>query len=73
MPRVFYSNNGLRRKCNPPYIYKYPHHTKQILGISYAQFLLLVKQEKLRHKERQAEAEAQKVRINSTGGGRKLN
>ncbi|MEH1843794.1 MAG: hypothetical protein V7L25_01940 [Nostoc sp.] len=59
MLTVFDSNGGLRRRCNPPYIYKYPHRTKQILGINYAQFLLLVKQEKLRHKERQAK---QKVR-----------
>ena len=65
MRTVFDSNGGLRRRCNPPYIYKYPHCTKQILEISYAQFLLLVKQEKLRHKERQAEAEPQKVWINS--------
>ena len=44
------------------YIHKYPHRTKQILGISYEQFFLLVKQAKERHKERQAEAERQKVR-----------
>lgn len=53
------------------YIHKYPPRTKQILGISYDQFLLLVKQAELRQKERQAEAERQKVRLNAKGGGRK--
>lgn len=53
------------------YIHKYPHRSKQILGISYEQFFLLVKQVELRHKERQAETERQKVRLNVRGGGRK--
>ena len=53
------------------YIHKYPHRTKQILGISYDQFLSLVKQTEVRHKERQAEAESKKVRLNAVGGGRK--
>ena len=53
------------------YIHKYPLRTKQILGISYEQFFLLVKQVELRHKERQAETERQKVRLNVRGGGRK--
>jgi len=53
------------------YIHKYPLRTKQILGISYEQFLLLVKQAELRQKEKQAETERQKVRLNASGGGRK--
>jgi hypothetical protein len=53
------------------YIHKYPHRTKQILGISYEQFFLLAKQAELRHKEKQAGAERQKVRLNAIGGGRK--
>jgi len=53
------------------YIHKYPHRTKQILGISYDQFLLLIKQAEVRHKELQAQREKKKVPINAIGGGRK--
>ncbi|OUL23020.1 IS5 family transposase [Nostoc sp. RF31YmG] len=53
------------------YIHKYPHRTKQILGISYDQFVLLAKQAEVRHKERQCLSEKKKVRINAIGGGRK--
>ncbi|WP_199756022.1 helix-turn-helix domain-containing protein [Chroococcidiopsis cubana] len=41
------------------------------MGISYEQFFFLVKQVELSHKERQAETERQKVRLNARGGGRK--
>ena len=34
------------------YIHKYPHRTRQILGISYEQFLSLVKQAVERHSNR---------------------
>ncbi|MBD2360524.1 transposase family protein [Anabaena minutissima FACHB-250] len=53
------------------YIHKYPHRTKQILGISYDQFVLLVKQAEIRHKEQQFQREEKKIRINAIGGGRK--
>jgi hypothetical protein len=53
------------------YIHKYPLRTKQILGISYNQFLELVQQGELSHKERQAKVESTKVRVNAPGGGRK--
>lgn len=53
------------------YIHKYPLRTKQILGIDYAQFLVLVQQAKLRHQEQLAEIERNKVRVNAPGGGRK--
>ncbi|MBU7583218.1 MAG: transposase, partial [Nostoc sp. TH1S01] len=53
------------------YIHKYPHRTKQILGISYDQFLLLVKQAEIRHKEQEFQREEKKIRINAIGGGRK--
>jgi len=53
------------------YIHKYPLRTKQILGISYEQFQLLVEQAKLIHEEQLAEVERKKVRINAPGGGRK--
>ncbi len=52
-------------------IHKYPHRTRQILGISYEQFLSLVKQAVERHKQHKAQAESQKVRLNASGGGRK--
>ncbi|URD53886.1 transposase family protein [Chroococcidiopsis sp. CCNUC1] len=41
------------------------------MRISYEQFFFLVKQVELSHKERQAETERQKVRLNARGGGRK--
>ena len=53
------------------YIHTYPLRAKQILGISYEQFLLLVQQAKLIHEEQLAEVERNKVRINAPGGGRK--
>jgi hypothetical protein len=53
------------------YIHKYPKRAKQLLGISYEQFLQLVVQAKFRHEERQAAIEKSKKRVNAPGGGRK--
>lgn len=53
------------------YIHKYPLRTKQILGISYDQFLLLVQQAELINQKQLDEVERNKVRINARGGGRK--
>ncbi|WP_338076248.1 transposase family protein [Chlorogloeopsis fritschii] len=53
------------------YIQKYQHRSKQILGINYKQFLQLVQQAELMHKEQQAIWERNKVRVNVAGGGRK--
>ncbi|MBD0390614.1 MAG: transposase family protein [Nostoc sp. C3-bin3] len=53
------------------YIQKYPHRTKQILGISYEQLQSLLKCAINRHKEIKTELESQKIRINAAGGGRK--
>ena len=36
-----YAHQGLFVKCVTPNIHKYPHRSKQILGISYKQFLQL--------------------------------
>ena len=52
------------------YIHKYPHRTKQMLGIDYERFLQLLEQAELKHHERQAAVERQKIRINAKGGGR---
>lgn len=53
------------------YIEEYPHRTKQLLGISYDQFLYLLAQAELRHAQQQSEMERSKVRLNAKGGGRK--
>lgn len=53
------------------YIHLYPLRAKQILGISYDQFLKLVQQAQLSHQERKAEMERRKARVNVPGGGRK--
>lgn len=53
------------------YIQKYQHRTKQILGIDYQQFLELLQQAELEHKEQQALIEKKKIRVNLPGGGRK--
>jgi Helix-turn-helix of DDE superfamily endonuclease len=53
------------------YIHTYTLRTKQILGISYDQFLLLVQQAELINQKKLVEVEQNKVRINAPGGGRK--
>lgn len=53
------------------YIHTYPLRTKQILGISYDQFLSLVQQAELINQKRLALVEQNKVRVNAPGGGRK--
>jgi hypothetical protein len=53
------------------YIHKYPQRSKRVLGIDYNQFLQLLEQAQLKHLERQAEIERQKIRVNAKGGGRK--
>jgi len=53
------------------YIEKYPHRTKQILGITLEQFQDLLAQAEIHHNKLQAEVERNKVRVNSKGGGRK--
>lgn len=53
------------------YIHKYPHRSKQILGISYKQFLQLVEQANVRQSQQHLELEKTKTRINAPGGGRK--
>ena len=53
------------------YIHKYPQRTGQILGIDRQQFLELVQQAQLKHKEQQALMERTKIRAGLPGGGRK--
>lgn len=53
------------------YIQKYPLRAKQLLGISYDQFIDLVKCAKQCHEEEQFKLEQSKVRIHRRGGGRK--
>jgi hypothetical protein len=52
------------------YIQKYPHRTKQILGISYEQLQSLLNSALNRQQEIRDKQESQKVRINAPGGGR---
>ncbi|MBW4456937.1 MAG: transposase [Nostoc indistinguendum CM1-VF10] len=52
------------------YIEKYPHRTKQILGISYEQLQSLLRCAEKRHQEIKVKQESQKIRINASGGGR---
>ena len=66
------SFTALPKMKNPlHYIHKYPQRTKRVLGIDYNQFLQLLEQAEMKHNERQAEVERQKIRVNSKGGGRK--
>lgn len=53
------------------YIQRYPHRTKQILGITNDQFQGLLAQAQTHHNQLQAERESKKIRINQKGGGRK--
>jgi IS5 family transposase len=53
------------------YIQKYPLRAKQLLGISYDQFIDLVNCAKQCHEEEQLKLEQSKVRIHRRGGGRK--
>ncbi|BAY14201.1 transposase family protein [Calothrix sp. NIES-2098] len=53
------------------YIQKYPHRTKQILGISYEQLQSLLNCACKRHQEIKIQQESRKIRINAAGGGRK--
>jgi hypothetical protein len=52
------------------YINKYPHRSKQILGISYKQFLELVQHASLRQNQDRQCIEQTKIRVNAPGGGR---
>ena len=52
------------------YIEKYPHRTKQILGISYEQLQSLLNCALKRYKNIKIKQENQKIRINAPGGGR---
>lgn len=53
------------------YIHKHPQRSKQMLGISYKQFLQLEQQAFLRQSQQRARLEKTKIRINAPGGGRK--
>ncbi|GBE93811.1 transposase family protein [Nostoc cycadae] len=53
------------------YIEKYPHRTKQILGISYEQLQSLLNCAIKSHQEIKTKLQSQKIRINAAGGGRK--
>ncbi|MBD2535849.1 transposase family protein [Nostoc flagelliforme FACHB-838] len=53
------------------YIEKYPHKTKQILGIRYEQLQSLLNCAIKRHQEIKTKQENRKIRINAAGGGRK--
>jgi hypothetical protein len=53
------------------YIEKYPHRTKQILGISYEQLQSLLNCAIKRHQKIKTNQEIRKIRINAVGGGRK--
>ncbi|WP_336230512.1 transposase family protein [Scytonema sp. PRP1] len=53
------------------YIQEKPHRTKQILGITNDQFRDLLRQAEMHHQHLQAEIEANKIRRNQKGGGRK--
>ena len=66
------SFDGLPPMKNPlHYIQEYPQRTKQLLGISYNQFVGLLAQAELRHAQQQAEIERTKMRVIAKGGGRK--
>ena len=53
------------------YIQEYPQRTKQLLGISYDQFLDLLAQAELYHAQQQDKIERTKMRVIAKGGGRK--
>lgn len=53
------------------YIQKYPHRTKQILGISYEQLQSLLNCASKRHQEMKIKLQSRKIRINAAGGGRR--
>lgn len=53
------------------YIQEYPHRTKQILGITNAQFQDLLSIAEKHHYHHQKQIEQNKVRVNQKGGGRK--
>jgi len=53
------------------YIQKYPHRTKQILGITNEQFQNLLSIAEGHHHNLKAEREHNKIRVNQKGGGRK--
>jgi hypothetical protein len=53
------------------YIQKYPHRTKQILGISYSQLQSLLNCALKRHQDIKTKLQSQKIRINAAGGGRR--
>lgn len=53
------------------YIQKYPARTKQLLGISYEQFIDLANCAKQYHEEEKLKLEKRKIRIHRRGGGRK--
>ena len=55
------------------YIHKYPHRSKQVLGISYKQFLQIVQQANLCQRQRRLRLERTKSRVNAPGGGMKPN
>ncbi len=50
------------------YIHKYPHRSKQILGISYKQFLQLVQHASLHQSQERQRIEQTKMRVNAPGG-----
>jgi hypothetical protein len=52
-------------------IEKRPEKAKQMLGITYDQYIQLVNQAEIRDRQQRAEAETQQTRINAEGGGRK--
>ena len=52
-------------------IEKYPGKCKNLLGISYEQFSVLVQQAQKQHKLKQEEIEQKKIRLNRKGAGRK--
>ncbi|MEA5574443.1 transposase family protein [Calothrix sp. UHCC 0171] len=53
------------------YIQKHPLRSKQLLGISYEQFINLVNAAKKVHEDEQQKLEQSKIRIHRRGGGRK--
>lgn len=49
----------------------HPQEAKRLIGVDYEQFLVLVSLAELRHLEKQALLEKNKIRIIAPGGGRK--
>lgn len=52
------------------YIQEYPKRSKGLLGISYEQFLQLVRQAEMHAQQQQIQRERTKIRLNAKGGGR---